>query len=893
MASSSFYTGTVPDPVDPPASSPPPAGSGNEAAPSSFYKNELPITTVDEVVTEMVQDVVGALVTDTATIAWTYTDATPTLEASVIADSISNTYLANMADGTVKGRALGAGTGDPTDLTGAQVLAIIEATTPLLSEAEAAAAYQPLDADLTSWAAITRAAGFDTFVATPSSANLAALVTDETGTGALVFATSPGFTTAANPVSNDGATLGTTALGWSDLFLAHGAVINFGNGNHTITHSTGLLVFSTTIAITGDAAPTANDAGALGGPNNRWADLYLHGGGTINFGNGDILIDSGSDALVFSGAGNGYWFAGSVKPTADDAGALGASGGAWSDLFLASGAVINFNAGAETLTHAAGTLTFNSASSAQYLVSVGGGTHAALYADTTQVIVGATANVPLKLITNNTTRLTIAAAGDATFTGAVTGGAALFDTLRFTKSYSLDGTNLNSLNTGGWYDGSAMTNAPSASWWFIQSQRHQNDNGYLYQLAINLDGSAPYEMHLRHSTGGSWGSWVRFTHRNDKLSAFAATTSAELAGVISDETGSGALVFATSPTLVTPVLGTPTSGTLTNCTGLPLTTGVTGTLPVANGGTGQTTEAEAIGELIQALTADTAPDFAADYFATYDASADTGKKVLMSVAVRERLAANRTYYVRTDGSDSNTGLADNAGGAFLTIQKAIDTVAAIDISIYDVTIQVRTGTFTTNLEVDGPWLGTGGVTLQGDTTTPSNVIISTTGYGIVARTGARLIVKGFKITTATFGSAILAETAATVRIQGLMEYGACAYGSLEAADGGAIVVDSGNYTVSGNAFWHIWAYRGGRITVASGITATMSGTPAWGVAGVECDDTSYVQIQATFSGAATGTRYAVKNGGVINVNGAGTSYIPGNAAGTGTNFSAAPWGLYI
>ena len=51
------------------------------------------------------------------------------------------------------------------------------------------------------------------------------------------------------------------------------------------------------------------------------------------------------------------------------------------------------------------------------------------------------------------------------------------------------------------------------------------------------------------------------------LSQFAATTSAQLAGVISDETGSGALVFATSPTLVTPLLGTPTSGILTNCTG--------------------------------------------------------------------------------------------------------------------------------------------------------------------------------------------------------------------------------------------------------------------------------------------------------------------------------------
>jgi hypothetical protein len=62
----------------------------------------------------------------------------------------------------------------------------------------------------------------------------------------------------------------------------------------------------------------------------------------------------------------------------------------------------------------------------------------------------------------------------------------------------------------------------------------------------------------------------------DKLNTLAATTSAELAGVISDETGTGALVFATSPTLVTPVLGTPTSATLTNATGLPISTGVSG-----------------------------------------------------------------------------------------------------------------------------------------------------------------------------------------------------------------------------------------------------------------------------------------------------------------------------
>jgi hypothetical protein len=60
------------------------------------------------------------------------------------------------------------------------------------------------------------------------------------------------------------------------------------------------------------------------------------------------------------------------------------------------------------------------------------------------------------------------------------------------------------------------------------------------------------------------------------LAQFAATTSAQLAGVISDETGTGALVFGTSPTLTTPILGTPQSATLTNATGLPISTGVSG-----------------------------------------------------------------------------------------------------------------------------------------------------------------------------------------------------------------------------------------------------------------------------------------------------------------------------
>jgi hypothetical protein len=70
-------------------------------------------------------------------------------------------------------------------------------------------------------------------------------------------------------------------------------------------------------------------------------------------------------------------------------------------------------------------------------------------------------------------------------------------------------------------------------------------------------------------------------------------------GTTAASTGSGGVVLSTSPTLVTPILGTPTSGTLTNCTGLPIINGTTGTLSVARGGTGNN------GTAVDALVFDT------------------------------------------------------------------------------------------------------------------------------------------------------------------------------------------------------------------------------------------------------------------------------------------------
>jgi hypothetical protein len=78
------------------------------------------------------------------------------------------------------------------------------------------------------------------------------------------------------------------------------------------------------------------------------------------------------------------------------------------------------------------------------------------------------------------------------------------------------------------------------------------------------------------SVNGQTGAATGFATTANSLAQFASTTSAEIRTLVSDETGSGSLVFSDSPVLLTPNIGTPSYAILTNATGLPVSTGISG-----------------------------------------------------------------------------------------------------------------------------------------------------------------------------------------------------------------------------------------------------------------------------------------------------------------------------
>lgn len=239
---------------------------------------------------------------------------------------------------------------------------------------------------------------------------------------------------------------------------------------------------------------------------------------------------------------------------------------------------------------------------------------------------------------------------------------------------------------------------------------------------------------------------------------------------------------------------------------------------------------------------------------------------------REVLTADRTYYVRTDGSDSNNGLADTSGGAFLTIQKAVNTVTALDMAGFNTIISVGAGTFNyTDIALKN-LLG-GECTIRGQGPASTTLYGSTRGFSLSSIVG-QWILEDFKLTSAGWG---INNSGSKLKFKNI-EFGSCSTLHIHTTALGVTEV-TGNYSVSAGCPYHTYVARGS-VFLTAGRTVTITNGPTFSSAWAWVEETGVYRGESfTVSGTAYGPRYYVKTNGVLFANGAAES-LPGSTSGS-------------
>jgi hypothetical protein len=234
------------------------------------------------------------------------------------------------------------------------------------------------------------------------------------------------------------------------------------------------------------------------------------------------------------------------------------------------------------------------------------------------------------------------------------------------------------------------------------------------------------------------------------------------------------------------------------------------------------------------------------------------------VDTRETLKANRTYYVKLDGSDSNDGHAATAQAAFATIQHAWDVVCGLDMSTFQVTIKVGNGTHTHGLVISNSPLGTKAVQIIGDEAAPANVIWSVSDNILLAVAPCNVYVSGFKLQTDGSGcnGIYLACASAQVGL-GNINFGSMTLGDHIVCDLGGKLTLYHNYTISGNAVHHMRADNLSEISSGS-ITITLTGNPNFSGAFAQSTMGLISLYVPVFSGSATGLRYYIVYNAFLN-----------------------------
>lgn len=258
-------------------------------------------------------------------------------------------------------------------------------------------------------------------------------------------------------------------------------------------------------------------------------------------------------------------------------------------------------------------------------------------------------------------------------------------------------------------------------------------------------------------------------------------------------------------------------------------------------------------------------------------------------SIRERVLAARTYYVKASGgSDTFDGL--SAGGAFATLSRAIDVIHGLDIAAnVNVVVQLMDGNHTIAAQINlRNFSGIGQVIIQGNLADASKVTLTApAGSGAlmlnwIGTAGSRWFFQSVTLVGTTASIGVNLSSFARLTVSNL-RFGANFANCISLANGSFIQLIGTAYEFFGsvsNAV--ILCQRQAQVLWTTTATVTITGTPALAVF-VSCIDMGYVRISVaniTFSGAATGNRFGVQGLSLLQTNGGGANFFPGDQAGT-------------